>query len=265
MSASSRLSVGPLLACALVASAAAVAAPAAPSEKLLVRHAPHVHVERDGVIAMEFEHAAVLNQWREVPGVSGVALQAPRNTGHSFRGDARTFARFVIYVARPGRFTWFSLGRAGKQDDGHPGNEFNVRLDPDLGEPDAAARPSIGEPPIGSFKNNSPTPEQLADPRTQTWLARMPVDAAGVRFTRLRSGDTEEFRWLSWAKSSRPVQKKMPVEPLAFEIRTPGFHTLEITGSGEYGWVLDKLVLIRDGRTAPTGAGPAETLVTLAL
>ncbi|MBL9211188.1 MAG: hypothetical protein JNL92_12015 [Opitutaceae bacterium] len=261
---SSRLAAGPLLACALLGSTVFSAESAPPPERLVVRHAPHVHVERDGIIAMEFEHAAVLNQWREVPGVSGIALQAPRNAGHSFRGEARTFARFVIHVSRPGRFTWYSLGRAGKQDDGHPGNEFNVRLDPDLGEPDAAVRPSVGEPPIGSFKNNSPTPEQLADPRTQAWLRRMPVDAAGVRFTRLRSGDSEEFRWLSWAKSSRPVQKKMPVEPLAFEISQPGFHTLEITGSGEYGWVLDKLVLIRDGRTAPTGPGPAETLVKLA-
>lgn len=247
-----------------IAIAGSACAPAdASSEALLVRHAPNVHVERAGVIAMEFEHAAVLNQWREVPGVSGVALQCPRNAGHSFRGDERTFARFVIYVTKPGRFTWYSLGRAGKQDDGHPGNEFNVRLDPDIGERDAAARPSVGEPPIGSFKNNRPTAEQLADPRTQTWLSRMPIDGAGLRFTRMRSGDTEEFRWLSWAKGARPVQGALPKEPLAFEIASPGFHILEVTGSGEYGWVLDKLVLVRDGQVAPTGTGPAETLVVL--
>lgn len=241
------------------------AAPAAtqPPEKLIVRTAPHVHVERDGIIAMEMEHAAVLNQWREVPGVSGVALQCPRNAGHVFRGDERTFARFVFYVSRPGRFAWFSLGRAGKQDDGHPGNEFNVRLNPDIGVADAGARPSVGEPPIGSFRNNRPTAEQLADPRTQAWLARMPVDAAGVRFTRLRSGDTEEFRWLSWAKSSRPVQNLMPVAPLGFEITAAGFHVLEITGSGEYGWVLDKIALVRDGGEPPTGLGPAESLVSV--
>lgn len=84
--------------CLLIALAGAGAAPA-----LHAQQQPRLFVERDGVVAMEAEHATEAQGWEPVgrPDASGVAMRdgGPRNGAH---------LAFKILVERPGRYVvWF--------------------------------------------------------------------------------------------------------------------------------------------------------------
>ncbi|MBN1479653.1 hypothetical protein JXA70_05225 [candidate division KSB1 bacterium] len=80
---------------------------------LLERIKPKEFCAKNGVVSIEAEHAAAVNGWKKVPGISGMAM---RDEGERQKG----FITFPITFDEPGRYYIYMLMRRANKGHWEP-------------------------------------------------------------------------------------------------------------------------------------------------
>jgi hypothetical protein len=215
-----------------------------------------IHREVEGVVSMEAENAYWWRGFDLYHGTSGHALRLRENNTRGKTAEANII--WKVRFSQTGRYALYNLGKIDQVK--YAGNEINVFVD------------------CGSSKD---VDTRCGRGYVEDWEGRFYSRTYPGRWE-AKDGyggwSTAEYHWSSRMKEGKTskatgdyagsneagcpcYEEGDMVPPIIWDVAEPGLHYFSYGAANEAGMYFDKVVLKKvDPRSAPSGAGPAETV-----